>query len=112
MPDESKFDLDFRPASYWQHPLARFARIKGELRRKIILDAAERDAVADLPLEILVDSLPHEDRNYLTYVNPNLRGGEDLPDYIERVLRRFDAAREPGESFAAWTVRASDEELS
>jgi sulfite reductase (ferredoxin) len=37
---------------------------------------------------------------------------EDLPDYIERVLRRFGAAREPGESFAAWTVRASDEELS
>jgi len=37
---------------------------------------------------------------------------EDLPDYVERVLRRFDAAREPGESFAAWTTRASDEELS
>ena len=37
---------------------------------------------------------------------------EDLPDYVERVLRRFDAAREPGESFAAWTTRASEEELS
>jgi sulfite reductase (ferredoxin) len=37
---------------------------------------------------------------------------EELPDYVERVLRRFDAAREPSESFAAWTVRASDEELS
>jgi sulfite reductase (ferredoxin) len=37
---------------------------------------------------------------------------EELPDYVERVLRRFDAAREPGESFATWTVRASDEELS
>jgi sulfite reductase (ferredoxin) len=37
---------------------------------------------------------------------------EELPDYVERVLRRFDAAREPGESFAAWTARASDQELS
>jgi len=37
---------------------------------------------------------------------------EELPDYVERVLRRFGAAREPGESFAAWTTRASDEELS
>jgi sulfite reductase (ferredoxin) len=37
---------------------------------------------------------------------------EELPDYVERVLRRFDRAREPGESFAAWTTRASDEELS
>jgi sulfite reductase (ferredoxin) len=37
---------------------------------------------------------------------------EELPDYVERVLRRFDAAREPGERFAAWALRATDEELS
>ena len=37
---------------------------------------------------------------------------EELPDYVERVLRRFDAARSDGETFAAWTLRASDEELS
>ena len=37
---------------------------------------------------------------------------EELPDYVERVLRRFDAAREPGETFAAWSLRATDEELS
>jgi sulfite reductase (ferredoxin) len=37
---------------------------------------------------------------------------EDLPDYVERVLRRFDAARQPGETFAAWTARASEQDLS
>ncbi len=37
---------------------------------------------------------------------------EELPDYVERVLRRFQAGRVDGESFAAWTARASDEELS
>jgi sulfite reductase (ferredoxin) len=37
---------------------------------------------------------------------------EGLPDYVERVLRAFEAGREPGESFAAWTARASDQELS
>ena len=37
---------------------------------------------------------------------------EDLPDYVERVLRRFQAARNPGESFAAWTARAGEEKLS
>jgi sulfite reductase (ferredoxin) len=36
----------------------------------------------------------------------------DLPDYVERVLRRYDAAREVGETFAQWTLRATDEELS
>jgi sulfite reductase (ferredoxin) len=37
---------------------------------------------------------------------------QDLPDYVERVLRRFQAAREPGESFAAWTARANEQELT
>jgi sulfite reductase (ferredoxin) len=37
---------------------------------------------------------------------------DELPDYTERVLRRFQAGHEPGESFAAWTLRASEEELS
>ncbi len=37
---------------------------------------------------------------------------EDLPDYVERVLRRFAAGKEQGETFAQWTGRASDEELS
>jgi sulfite reductase (ferredoxin) len=37
---------------------------------------------------------------------------EDLPDYVERVLRSYQAGREPGESFAAWTARASEEDLT
>ena len=37
---------------------------------------------------------------------------KDLPDYVERVLRRFEAGRQPGESFAAWTARASEEDLT
>ena len=37
---------------------------------------------------------------------------EQLPDYVERVLRRFDAARLPGETFAEWAARASEEDVS
>jgi sulfite reductase (ferredoxin) len=37
---------------------------------------------------------------------------EDLPDYVERVLRRFEAGRAPDETFAAWTLRATEDELS
>jgi sulfite reductase (ferredoxin) len=37
---------------------------------------------------------------------------EELPDYVERVLRRYEAARAAGETFAAWTLRATDEELA
>ncbi len=37
---------------------------------------------------------------------------DELPDYVERVLRRFEAGREPGESFATWAARAPEEDLS
>jgi sulfite reductase (ferredoxin) len=37
---------------------------------------------------------------------------DELPDYVERVLRRFDAGRMQGETFAAWAARATEEELA
>jgi sulfite reductase (ferredoxin) len=37
---------------------------------------------------------------------------EELPDYVERVLKRFQAEREDGERFATWVSRASEEALS
>ncbi|MEU2747225.1 nitrite/sulfite reductase [Streptomyces collinus] len=37
---------------------------------------------------------------------------EELPDYVERVLKRFQAERENGERFATWAARADEEALS
>ncbi|MDT3726688.1 nitrite/sulfite reductase [Streptomyces sp. DSM 41972] len=37
---------------------------------------------------------------------------DELPDYVERVLKRFEAEREDGERFASWATRASEEALS
>ncbi|MFG2450884.1 nitrite/sulfite reductase [Streptomyces sp. M41(2017)] len=37
---------------------------------------------------------------------------DELPDYVERVLKRFQAEREDGERFALWASRASEEALS
>ncbi|MVO86303.1 nitrite/sulfite reductase [Streptomyces sp. p1417] len=36
----------------------------------------------------------------------------ELPDYVERVLKRFQAERADGERFATWAGRASEEALS
>ncbi|MCX3059308.1 nitrite/sulfite reductase [Streptomyces beihaiensis] len=36
----------------------------------------------------------------------------ELPDYVERVLTRFQKEREDGERFATWVARASEEALS
>jgi sulfite reductase (ferredoxin) len=35
----------------------------------------------------------------------------ELDDYVERVVRRFAVGREPGERFAQWAARASEEDL-
>jgi sulfite reductase (ferredoxin) len=37
---------------------------------------------------------------------------KELPDYVERVLRTYEADRSEGESFAEWTVRATEQQLS
>ena len=45
----------------------------------------------------------------------SLRGhrlaGEELADYVERVLRAYQSERTEGESFAQWTTRADEEAL-
>ena len=37
---------------------------------------------------------------------------DELPDYLERVLRRFQAGRGPDETFATWASRASEEDFA
>ncbi|GHG89234.1 nitrite/sulfite reductase [Streptomyces lanatus] len=37
---------------------------------------------------------------------------DELPDYVERVLKRYQEEREDGERFATWAARASEEALS
>ncbi|MBX9393806.1 nitrite/sulfite reductase [Streptomyces sp. TRM72054] len=37
---------------------------------------------------------------------------QELPDYVERVLKRFQEEREDGERFATWAARAGEESLS
>ena len=37
--------------------------------------------------------------------------GDDLADYVERVIKTFDAQRESGERFAQWVARADEEAL-
>ncbi len=36
---------------------------------------------------------------------------EDLPGYVEGLLRRYAAAKQPDETFAVWTARAADSDL-
>src|SRR5690349_920327 len=87
---------------------------------------------ADICLKGMVVTLPDgtQTERYQIHLGGSLNGGDgtdsgfgrkvrglkttaaDLPDYVERVLRRFDSGRQPGESFATWAGRASIEEVS
>jgi hypothetical protein len=82
------FDLTFRP-DYWRpsDPISLIiANVKGEVRRRQILDVLEgrhRLVVpgTELPEQLMEDSLSEEDRAAWGAVHPAMMGGEYLPDY-------------------------------
>jgi sulfite reductase (ferredoxin) len=95
-------------------------------------NSCARIQTADIGLKGMVVTLPDgtQTEGYQIHLGGSLNGGDgtdsgfgrkvrglkttaaDLPDYVERVLRRFDSGRQPGESFATWAARASAEEVS
>jgi hypothetical protein len=82
------FDLTYRP-DYWHpsDPIAQIiANVKGEARRQMILDVLERRHLltppgAELPHEMLADTLSDQDRTAWGRFHPHFMGGEYLPDY-------------------------------
>jgi sulfite reductase (ferredoxin) len=95
-------------------------------------NSCARIQTADIGLKgsLVTDAAGHQVEGFQIHLGGALTGGDatgsgfgrkvrglkttadELPDYVERVLRRYDTARAAGETFAAWTLRASDEELS
>ena len=82
------FDLTYRP-DYWRpsDPISLIiANVKGEERRRMIVDVLEQrhrltPPGADLPEEMLSDTLSEADRIAWGRIHPSLMGGEYLPDY-------------------------------
>jgi sulfite reductase (ferredoxin) len=95
-------------------------------------NSCARIQTADIGLKGTLITLPSGEQveGYQIHLGGSLNGGDgtgsgfgrkvrglkttaaELPDYVERVLRRFDAGRQPGEAFATWAARASAEEVS
>ncbi|HEX3962853.1 MAG TPA: nitrite/sulfite reductase [Trebonia sp.] len=95
-------------------------------------NSCARIQVADIGLkgQLVTDDSGNQVEGFQIHLGGTLRGGdaagsgfgrkvrglkataEELPDYVERVLRHFQEARRDGESFAAWTLRADEKELS
>ena len=82
MPNHSKYDLDFRPRSYWgpQDLQTHYgARVKGELRRQAALSDLD---VGTPNTAILQSALSEDERRAAGAVHPWFMGGEDLPDLL------------------------------
>lgn len=80
--NKHKFDLDFRPESYWDGSGGPNVNIKGEWRRRKIQDATTGGDVDEVPPVIFADSLPDWQRKYCGSIHPRFMGGEYLPDYL------------------------------
>ncbi|MGB5815219.1 MAG: hypothetical protein WBG93_05055 [Thermoanaerobaculia bacterium] len=85
MPDETKYDLDYRPASYWEldDPVAAILnRIQGEGRRRTV--EAALAAGETVPDEILEEKLSSQGLDAISAIHPSLMGGEFLPELRPR----------------------------
>jgi hypothetical protein len=83
MAKQDNINLDFRPDSYWDDPDALLANVKGEFRRRQLLQAIEEGELDEVPPPIFGDSLPEHLRSFTGSIHPSLMGGEYLPDYEE-----------------------------
>ncbi|MCU0707370.1 MAG: hypothetical protein MUF23_03670 [Pirellula sp.] len=79
MTKHKKIDMNFRPDSYWEED-AILANVKGEFRRRQILQAIDDGEVDEIPPPILANSLPEHLRDFTGSIHPMLMGGEYLPD--------------------------------
>src|SRR6266536_986912 len=82
MPDRSRYDLTFRPSSYWAPEDALEAlliNIHGETRRRALRKLLERGETAALNTFLAENEVSELDREILGRIHPQLMGGEYLP---------------------------------
>jgi uracil-DNA glycosylase family 4 len=81
MPDRTKYDIDFRPESYWDDPVQMLlANIKGEHRRRNALELIREGRLDALEQWLISEKLSPELRELAGRIHPMFMGGEYLPD--------------------------------
>jgi sulfite reductase (ferredoxin) len=88
-------------------------------------NSCARIQVADIGLkgQLVIDGDGNQVEGYQIHLGGSIGGAfgkkvrglkttaDELPDYIERIVRRFAEQRTPGETFASWVRRAGEDEL-
>lgn len=81
MPDANLYQLEFKPDTYWNTRNSTLANIKGDLRKKFVLEVLKKGKLEDLSQWMLKEELPDEALRVMGKENPALLGGEYLPCY-------------------------------
>jgi len=77
-----EFNFNYRPESYWKHPLAGFTRLKGEIRQRIFREP--RPGLPQIPDCLRVEDIGDDLKATLgRYIGPHVLGGENLPDFFD-----------------------------
>jgi hypothetical protein len=109
MPDRAKYDMDFRPGSYWDLSdvvTTMLSRIKGEARKQRARHMLETGKSSEYQNFLLAEKLTEQEREAVTRIHPTLMGGEYLPDYndseVEIARVALDSTTADVISIRAW----------
>lgn len=81
MPEKTKYNIAFRPESYWADPVQMLlANIKGEHRHRKALELIRERQLDALEEWLLSENLSPELRDIAGRIHPMFMGGEYLPD--------------------------------
>jgi len=110
MPDPTKYELDFRPKSYWGQGVAeitQLANIKGAHRKLAALKAYREGGMAAVDAMLRVSKLSDVQRDHVGKIHPQLMGGEYLPDFEkgEVEIARISMNSTTADVIAVWAKR-------
>ena len=84
----SRYDLAFRPTTYWPEVTDRLrwlaSRVKGEARRREAMARVAAGGLIALEAWMVEQDIGEDKKRALQWLEPGLRGGEDLPDCARR----------------------------
>ena len=83
VPDPKKYNMQFRPKSYWEEYESVISSIKGAFRQAAVRQAADSGQIEQVPEHFFAPSLPDAIREISGAIHPQLMGGEYLPDFKE-----------------------------
>ena len=83
MTSSHEFDIDFRPATYWDPQDVLIANIMGDARKACVIDTVNEGRVEELPPEAFTECMQSDERQrFKREGRGGFTGGESPPEYL------------------------------